>query len=112
MSDNIIRTSSGADGDATDWDRIRALTDEQIEQAIASDPDTYAVKDAELLGARGTSFRYQLHRDGEGHWRWALCSAAGEVLAISGRSYASRQRVIEAIGKLREAMGGARSEAA
>lgn len=35
----------GSVGDRTDWERVEALTDEEIEQAVAEDPD------AELLDA-------------------------------------------------------------
>ena len=42
MSDKITRMSLGQSGKGqTDWKRVDALTDEEIAQAIADDPDTF-----------------------------------------------------------------------
>ena len=34
-----------------DWSKIKAMTDEEIEQAAAADPDTYLPTDEELQAA-------------------------------------------------------------
>ena len=41
----VVRKLGDTEGDCTDWERADALTDEEIEQAVAEDPD------AELLDA-------------------------------------------------------------
>jgi hypothetical protein len=42
MSGKITRTSLGQGGKGrTDWTRVDALTDEDLAQAIAEDPDTF-----------------------------------------------------------------------
>jgi uncharacterized protein (DUF4415 family) len=42
MSDKIIKTSLGQGGKGqTDWTRVDALTEEEMAQAIADDPDTF-----------------------------------------------------------------------
>ena len=42
MSDKITKTSLGQGGKGqTDWKRVDALTEEDIAQAIANDPDTF-----------------------------------------------------------------------
>ena len=100
------------DGSRTDWVRLRALTDEEIELAIAADPDAYPVEETDLIGRRKGSYSYQLYRDTAGNWRWALRSADGQVLAVSGKAFASRADAERAITELREAILGARSAAA
>lgn len=45
---NIVRRSLGdIVGDKTDWERVDALTDEEIERAVAEDPDAPELLDAE-----------------------------------------------------------------
>jgi hypothetical protein len=42
MSDKITKTALRQGGKSqTDWKRVDALTDEEIAQAIADDPDTF-----------------------------------------------------------------------
>jgi uncharacterized protein (DUF4415 family) len=42
MSDDVTRTSLGKGGKGkTDWQKVDALTDEDIARAIANDPDTF-----------------------------------------------------------------------
>lgn len=106
-----IGLSEDRDGTRTDWARLRSLTDADIDAAIADDPDSYRV-DTDLIGRRGGSYAYQLYADSKGTWRWALRSAAGEVLAVSGKSFATRASAEAALAELREALLGARSEAA
>ena len=96
----------------TDWARLRALTDAEIEAAIADDPDSYAFAQGEETGRKGASFRYQIYRDAGDSWRWRLLSAKGEVLAVGGQGFPTRKDVRAAIANLRDALLGARSEAA
>ena len=114
MSGNFTRIGldEDRDGSATDWARLRALSDEEIETAIASDPDAYSIEEADLIGRPKSSYSYLLYRDARGSWRWALRSADGQVLAVSGNSFDSREKAEFAISELREAILGARSAAA
>jgi uncharacterized protein YegP (UPF0339 family) len=114
MNAKLTRIASDAESDEslTDWARLRALTDEEIETAIAGDPDSYAIEQGEELGRKGASFRYQIYRDPGESWRWRLVSANGEILAVGGQGFPSRKAVAAAISSLRDALLGARSEAA
>lgn len=102
----------GAEGSATDWHRIRALTDDEIEAAVASDPDSYLLDGPEHLGRAGASYRYMLYRDPAGDWRWRLVSSNGGILAVGAQAYPTREALAEAISTLKDALIGARSEAA
>lgn len=102
----------GAEESRTDWARVRALTDAEIEAAIAGDPDSYSFAQSEETGRRGASYRYQIYREPGDTWRWRLLSARGEVLAVGGQGFPSRREVQVAIASLRDALLGARSEAA
>jgi uncharacterized protein YegP (UPF0339 family) len=114
MSGKHIKNGStvAAEASQTDWAHVRALTDEEIDAAIANDPDSYSIEEAELLGRTGASYRYELYCDKKGRWRWRLLAAGGEVLAVSGQAFPSRRSVETAIAALRDALLGARSQAA
>ena len=114
MSGSYIRIGleEDRDGSRTDWARLRALGDEEIDRAIAADPDAYAIEETDLIGRAKGSYSYQLYRDAAGSWRWALRSAEGRILAVSGRSFGSREDAELATSELREAILGARSAAA
>ena len=107
-----IDLSAEPEGSRTDWTRLRALTDDEIEAAVAEDPDAYLFGEHELLGRKGASYRYEIHRDSGGEWRWRLLSANGEVLAIGAQAFPSRKKLRAAISALRDALLGAQSEAA
>jgi uncharacterized protein YegP (UPF0339 family) len=114
MNARIARIGSPVDneGSRTDWARLRALTDAEIETAIAGDPDSYELRESDLLGRSGASFRYEVYEDKGQEWRWRLLSANGEVLALGAQAYPSRDDVETAIVALRDALLGARSKAA
>ena len=95
----------------TDWSRLRIMDEAAIETAIEADPDAYRV-DAETLGHQRASYRYVIYTDASNQWRWALRSASGETVAVSGRSFPTKKALEEAIGELRDIMVGARPEAA
>ena len=56
MSDkNTTRYNPGRDpkpADRTDWKRLQAMTDEQVEAAAATDPDNLPLTDGQLVNAR------------------------------------------------------------
>lgn len=101
MNAKITRRSSGeaVEGDLTDWDRVRALTDEDIEAAIANDPEASLGLDGSRSAVRGVIFK-----DKEGAWRWRLIGANGEAIADSPKSYTDRSEVDRAINTLRAAI--------
>jgi uncharacterized protein YegP (UPF0339 family) len=107
MNAKITRRSSGeaVEGDLTDWDRVRSLTDEDIEAAIADDPDASLGPDESRAAVRGLIFR-----DQEGAWRWRLIGANGEAIADSPKSYTDRAEVDRAITALRAAIVAAEDE--
>lgn len=107
-----IGLDTESDESQTDWARLSALTDPDIEAAIAGDEDSYAFEQGEKLGRKGASFRYQIYRDAGRNWRWRLLSAQAEILAVGGRSFPSREAVEAEIAALRDVLLGARSEAA
>ena len=47
MKENIttMKLGEGLDQDLTDWERVDALTDEEIAQSIKDDPDTFELSD-------------------------------------------------------------------
>ncbi|HEY0026334.1 MAG TPA: DUF1508 domain-containing protein [Allosphingosinicella sp.] len=107
-----IGLEEAGEGSRTDWQRLRSLSDAEIDAAIAADPDSYPIGDSEFIGRRGGSYAYEVFQDSTGAWRWLLRAAGGEVLAASGRSFDSRDALEEALTELRAALLGARSKAA
>lgn len=107
-----ISLDEAVENSETDWKRLRSLTDEEIEAAVAGDPDSYLLEDIEEVGRRGASYRYEIYTDRSGRWRWRLLSADGEALAFGARSFSSRSALQEELVSLRQAMLGARSKAA
>lgn len=113
MNGKHFRTDLDAELESrTDWDRLRALTDDQLEAAIDADPDSFAHSEFEQVGRSGASAHYLVYRDRTGQFRWRLRAANGEILAMSPEGYVSRQDVEDAITQLRDVMLGARSKAA
>ena len=114
MNGNVTRVNSdtAVEADLTDWQRLRSLTEDDIEAAMANDPDTFAFEEADVARQKGATHRYQVFSDAGGRWRWALRSIDGTVLAVSGQSFASRDEVLQSIEDVRLALMGAGSEAA
>lgn len=112
MNGKVTRIGLDEDskGSSTDWARLRSLTEEEIELAIAADDDAYRLD--EFLGRTGASYRYVIYLDRSERWRWRLLAAGGEVIAVSGQAFPSRDAVQAAIETLRDALLGARSKAA
>ena len=107
-----IGLEEAGEGSRTDWQRLRSLSETDIDAAIAADPDSYPIGDSEFIGRRGGSYAYEVFQDSSGGWRWLLRAAGGEVLAASGRSFDSRDALEEALTELRAALLGARPKAA
>ena len=106
MSEHITRISmaEAADGDRTDWARIRDLSDSAIDSAIAGDCDTFAI---DLRKA--TAVRYAIYRDSAGQWRWRLMGSSGEILARSGGAFSSKAAASAAVAVVRTALAQAQA---
>jgi uncharacterized protein YegP (UPF0339 family) len=109
MSGKITKSGSdeAVEGDLTDWDRVHTLTDEQIEEAIRNDPDTFALEEGEVPPFQGLTFR-----DPHGRWRWRLIGPNGQAIADSPRGYDDRSEVDRALRALREAIVAGSAKAA
>ena len=107
MSGNFTRISLPVDNEssATDWQRVKSLTDREIDAAIANDPDAYAVATTQL-GHQAGRYHYRIFRDAAGGWRWQLVSKEGQVLAEAAAGMATRNAAQAAIGELRAALLG------
>ena len=107
MSGNFIRISSpvDSDGSATDWQRIKSLTDEEIDAAIASDTDAYTIV-ATQLGHQAGRYHYKIFQDSTGAWHWQLVSKDGRILAAAANGLTSRKSAQAAIAELRSALLG------
>jgi uncharacterized protein YegP (UPF0339 family) len=113
MNGKTIRTGSVVDHKAsqTDWERIKGLSDAEIDAAIADDADTYAL-DSEVLGRTNSTYHYEVYRDVQGGYRWRLVAKDGKVLASSHSAFRSKNAVKSAIAGLRAALLGDDSLAA
>ena len=112
MSGHSIRIGSAVEHEhtGTDWAKLRALSDAEIDTAIAEDVGAYPLE-AETLGRVESAYHYQIFRDGKGY-RWRLISAQGDVLANSPEAFLSKSAVTKAIAGLRAAILGGDSLAA
>lgn len=113
MSDDVTRIGldEESDGSRTEWSQLRRLSDEEIEGAVAADPDAYLLDHGEAGRPQG-SYQYQFYRTPGGEWRWRLVDASGAIMAVGGQAYPTRRAVEAAITILRDALLGARSKAA
>ena len=102
---------AGSEDSRTDWARLKRLEDEEIDQAVASDADTYVVEGAQNVGRAGASYRYVIYRSKGGDWRWRLIDSAGQILAVSPGAYPSRKGIESALRSLRKALLGASAAA-
>jgi uncharacterized protein YegP (UPF0339 family) len=109
MSGKITRVGSDAavEDDLTDWRRLESLTDDEIETAVAMDPDSSLGDEGDVAVVRGLVFR-----DVKGGWRWRLVGPDGAAIADSPRSYSERSEVELAIRNLRQAILAGETRAA
>ncbi len=114
MNEKFIRIDMNAASNhtQTDWGRLRGLNDADIEAALSTDPDAYALSDVEMLGRDGASYRYKLIKHANSNWHWALVDAEGKILASSNGAFPSRSSALEALNDVREAFLGGVSKAA
>jgi uncharacterized protein YegP (UPF0339 family) len=87
------------------------MTDDEIDAAIASDPDAWAVGDEESKRWPKPG-HYEIYRDGSGKYRWRLVAADGSVVADGAQVFATRKQAQHALGDLRLLMLSSRPQAA
>lgn len=106
MSERITRVRLGeaVNEDRTDWNRLRRLTDEELDAAIAADPDTFAVEEMSP-----DQVRYQILGLGPDKWFWRLIDGTGHVLARSDRSFRTQEQARRAIAQVRAAFAKAQA---
>lgn len=107
MSGKFTKVSSPVDNSksATDWQRIKSLTDQDIDAAIAVDADAYAMVTTQL-GHDAGRYHYNLACDADANWYWQLVARDGRVLAESAARYPTREAVQDSIKELRSALLG------
>ncbi|MBX9664820.1 hypothetical protein [Novosphingobium sp.] len=104
MNEQLTRVSLAKAGKGqTDWDRLRSLTDAQIDAAIAADDDSFALVDAELAALGNSPARYELRELKSGSFQVVLVSAQGSVLATAHDHFATRDEARLAIRAISEA---------
>lgn len=109
MNEQLTRVSLALAGSGqTDWDRVAALTDAEIDAAIAADTDCYALSELEVassstVAVSGGQASYVIRRMENGRFRWFLISAKGEILAASYEAAATVEEAQAGIMALRTA---------
>lgn len=85
------------DGDRTDWNHVRTLSDEDIDRAISTDSDTFA-----LRGLTSSSHvRFVVSQSKRGGWLWRMVTDEGEVIAHGRSAFPSRTSALAAMEDLR-----------
>ncbi len=107
MSGRTIRTGSGegVNPSTTDWAKVKALGDAEIDAAISADPDAYPL-DRETLGRAGSAYQYVVFKVAERRFRWRLVGANGLSLASSEQDFPTAEAARGAIADLRRAVIG------
>jgi uncharacterized protein YegP (UPF0339 family) len=103
MSEKITEGRSGdrVREDRTDWNRLRAMTDEQNESNIAGDFDSWPVDDQ----ARGYFFHVRPAENGR--WTWEMVDRDSRVVARAPEDYASEESAKAATLSLKESLRAA-----
>lgn len=101
MSDKLTKVSLDTvfDSDGTDWARLDAMTEEDIERAIEDDPDWAAFND---LSDHQKRAGFLLVRGEDEEWRWVLRDASGTVVGQSTQGYRFKGDAIGAVKDLFE----------
>lgn len=102
MSDGItVRRSGEAHDSATDWERLRTMSDEDNEANIAADFDSWPLDDQ----ARGYFFHVRPLKTGR--WTWDMVGRDGSVAARAPGDYESREAAEAAVGALKGSLKAA-----
>ncbi len=100
-----------ADGD-TDWNRVRALTDRDIDAAIADDPDAATLSDTEIARYQVAQVRYEITHGTDDRFHWRMIDQHGAVMAQDGGGFGSRTAALAAVEAVRQAPLSAELKAA
>lgn len=99
MSEKLTRVTLDTefDSSATDWERLASMTEEDIERAIADDPDWAAFND---VSEHQKQAGFSLFIGPDGHWRWLLSDESGAVIGQSTVGYRYKGDAIGAVNAL------------
>lgn len=102
MSEHITRVSldEAVSGDNTDWVRLDALSDKDIEVAAATDENSFSL---------AADAHYVVAKDRQGGWNWKLVDAGGLIIATGGVSHASQAEARTALDRARAAVRDTRA---
>lgn len=106
MSEKITRMRLGEAPreSLTDWARLDAMTEDDIERAIEEDPDWAAFNDVSDLQKRAG---FSLFRGPDDQWRWLLSDKTGAVIGQSTVAYRYKGDAIGAVKDLFETISKA-----
>lgn len=101
MNGKITRVSLDTvfESDGTDWARLDAMTEDDIERAIEDDPEWAAFNDVSELQKRAG---FSLFRGPDDQWRWLLSDKSGAVIGQSTVAYRYKGDAIAAVKDLFE----------
>lgn len=107
MNEHITRVSlaEAVKGDRTDWKRLQALSDVDVERACADDEDCFGLESA----GSSSQARYMIYRTTGGAYRWRLIDAIGTIIAESGSDFPTKQEARKAMDAARIAFAQARA---
>lgn len=87
--------------DRTDWQRLRAMTDERNEANIAGDFDSWPVED------QGRGYFFHVRPMGGARWTWDVIDRDGRVVARAPEDYESSEAAEAAALLLKESLKAA-----
>ena len=101
MSEKItrMRLDDAPRESLTDWARLDAMTEDDIERAIEDDPEWAAFNDVSDLQKRAG---FSLFRGPDDQWRWLLSDQSGLVIGQSTVAYRYKGDAIAAVRDLFE----------
>ncbi|GAA0639031.1 hypothetical protein GCM10009424_12210 [Sphingomonas ursincola] len=102
FSDRVSAT--GNEAARSDWARVGAMTDSEIDAAIAADEDTFALTPADL---QSNSPGFKFVDRGEQNWCWLFYGEEGELLARSGQTYRNMVDAVAAADQIRRSFAQA-----
>jgi uncharacterized protein YegP (UPF0339 family) len=91
----------------TDWSRLQGLTDAELDEAIAADPDTFALSDSELRNAEkrmlsDRALRFEVRKNNAGEYIPHLVDQSGRVI-LYGAAFPSKSAALAMVKLIRQA---------
>ncbi|SRR3989344_2089387 len=102
FSDRVSAT--GNEAARSDWARVGAMTDSEIDAAIAADDDTFALTPADL---QPNSPGFKFVDRGNQNWCWLFYGEEGQLLARSGQTYRNMVDAVAAADQIRRSFAQA-----